>query len=186
MPFTPRLSSAGMQGNAWWYSSGNRLYAAGYGLPNCTCYAYGRYAEIRGAFAPLPTRNAGYWYDLATRFQRGSTPALGSIICYYDPKGKYAGHVAVVEVIHPNGDITTSNSAWRGTYFWTERVTRASGYRANWAKRKGYVVKGFIYNDEYEPDDPENPEIPEDPVPPAPSGKDNDKMPLWLMCEWWW
>ena len=185
MSFTPRLSSSGMSGNPWWYSSGNKLYASGYGLPNCTCYAYGRYAEIRGAFAPLPTRNAGYWYDLATRFQRGGTPALGSIICYYDPTGNRAGHVAVVEVIHSNGDITTSNSAWKGTYFWTERVTQASGYRANWARRAGYVVKGFIYNDEYDPTEPPEPPEPEEPDTPEPSGRTREKMPLWMMLGMW-
>ena len=185
MSFTPRLSSSGMSGNPWWYSSGNKLYASGYGLPNCTCYAYGRYAEIRGAFAPLPTRNAGYWYDLATRFQRGGTPALGSIICYYDPTGNRAGHVAVVEVIHSNGDITTSNSAWKGTYFWTERVTQASGYRANWARRAGYVVKGFIYNDEYDPTEPPEPPEPEEPDTPEPSGRTREKMPLWMMLGEW-
>ena len=185
MSFTPRLSSSGMSGNPWWYSSGNKLYASGYGLPNCTCYAYGRYAEIRGAFAPLPTRNAGYWYDLATRFQRGGTPALGSIICYYDPTGNRAGHVAVVEVIHSNGDITTSNSAWKGTYFWTERVTQASGYRANWARRAGYVVKGFIYNDEYDTTEPPEPEEPEEPDTPEPSGRTREKMPLWMMLGEW-
>lgn len=182
MSFMPRLSSSGMSGNPWWYSSGNKLYASGYGLPNCTCYAYGRYAEIRGAFAPLPTRNAGYWFDLSTRFQRGDTPALGSIICYYDPTGNRAGHVAVVEVIHSNGDITTSNSAWKGTYFWTERVTQASGYRANWAKRAGYVVKGFIYNDDYNPEEPPEPEEPDT---PEPSGRTSEKMPLWMMLGMW-
>lgn len=185
MAFTPRLSSAGMRGNPWWYSSGNRLYAANYGLPNCTCYAYGRYAEIRGAFAPLPTKDAGKWYGLATRFQRGNTPALGAVICYCHPTGKRAGHVAIVEIIHSNGDITTSNSAWNGTYFWTERVTRASGYRAPWCKRAGYVFQGFIYNDDYAPDDPNNPYPIDEPDPPSLSGKTN-KMPLWLMCEWWW
>ena len=38
--FEPRLTSAGMRGNPYWYSR-NPFYQAGYGLPNCTCYAWG-------------------------------------------------------------------------------------------------------------------------------------------------
>ena len=38
--YVPRLTSAGMRGNPYWYSR-NPLYLAGYGLPNCTCYAWG-------------------------------------------------------------------------------------------------------------------------------------------------
>ena len=54
-----------MQGNPWWYSNDNIFYAAGYGLPNCTCYSYGRYAEARGDWADLPSGNGGDWYDAA-------------------------------------------------------------------------------------------------------------------------
>lgn len=150
MNYVPRLTSDGMRNNPWWYSSGNALYRIGYGLPNCTCYCYGRYAEIRNGFANLPASNAGKWYASATSFQRGQTPKLGSIICYHDPRGRYAGHVAVVEAINiVNGitKITTSNSAYKGTYFWTETVSSDNGYLANWASNKGYVVQGFIYND---------------------------------------
>ena len=49
MAFVPRLSTTDptpMQGNPWWYSNGNIYYAYGHGLPNCTAYAYGRFAEI--------------------------------------------------------------------------------------------------------------------------------------------
>ena len=38
--FVPRLTRDGMQGNPYWYSR-NPFYLAGYGLPNCTCYAFG-------------------------------------------------------------------------------------------------------------------------------------------------
>lgn len=38
MAFTPRLNSSGMLNNPKWYSE-NIFYQAGYGLPNCTCYA---------------------------------------------------------------------------------------------------------------------------------------------------
>ena len=149
MPFTPRLSSSGMAGNPWWYSSGNVYYAAGYGLPNCTCYAYGRYAEVRNAFAALPTGNGGDWYDAATGFQRGSEPQLGSVICYTSPSQQWDGHVAIVEVINGDGTIVTSNSAYGGTYFWTATVDVNDGYLEAWMKppSRDYVCQGFIYND---------------------------------------
>ena len=43
--FTPRLNSDGMQDEKYWYS-GNPFHTAGYGMPNCTCYAWGRFWEI--------------------------------------------------------------------------------------------------------------------------------------------
>lgn len=160
--FTPRLNSNGMEINPWWYSSGNIFYAAGYGLPNCTCYAYGRYAEIRGAFAALPGGNGGEWYDAATNFERGSTPALGAVICYTSRSGEYDGHVAVVEIIHEDGHLTTSNSAYGGTYFWVAEVYPENGYMETWmTTQRDYYCQGFIYND----------------ATPGPSGK----IPIWLL-----
>ena len=149
MAFTPRLSSAGMQGNPWWYSADNIFYAAGYGLPNCTCYSYGRYAEARGDWADLPSGNGGDWYDAATGFQRGPTPALGSVICYTSPSGQWDGHVAIVEQINQDGSIVTSNSAYNGTYFWTATVRPENGYLEAWMAppNRDYVCQGFIYND---------------------------------------
>lgn len=147
MSFVPRLNSNGMYNNPWWYSNGNVFYSAGYGLPNCTCYAYGRYAEIRNAFAPLPTGDAGEWYDAATSFSRGQTPKLGAVVCYGDDNQTNPGHVAIVEVINSDGSIVTSNSAYNSTYFWTETVTASSNYTPTWAVNRGYHLQGFIYND---------------------------------------
>lgn len=148
MPFTPRLDDTGMLNNPWWYSSGNIFYPD-YGLPNCTCYAYGRYAEIRNAFAPLPGNDAGDWYDNATAFSRGSAPALGAVACYTSPSGQFPGHVSIVEEIAPDGTLTTSNSGWGGPYFWTATVTPSGGYLESWMRSGGrdYVFQGFIYND---------------------------------------
>lgn len=149
--FVPRLSTTtptDMTNNPWWYSSGNVLYAIGYGLPNCTCYAYGRYAEIRNAFAPLPTGNAGNWWAQATGFAKGQTPQLGSIACYTSRSGSKPGHVAVVEEI--NGDqITTSNSGYGGPYFFLNTTSAAENYTPAWMSESGrdYYLQGFIYND---------------------------------------
>ena len=149
MPFTPRLDTTGMSGNPWWYSASNPFYAAGYGLPNCTCYAYGRYAEARNDWAALPTGNGGDWYDAATSFPRGSQPQLGSVICYKSPSGQWDGHVAIVEEIHADGSLTTSNSAYGGAYFWTATVRPEDSYLEAWMKppSRDYVCQGFIYTD---------------------------------------
>lgn len=147
MSYTPRLDDTGMLNNPWWYSNGNIFYAAGYGLPNCTCYAYGRYAEVRQDWAPLPGGDAGDWYDSASSFPRGIAPQLGSVACYTSPSGQFPGHVSIVEVIHGDGSLTTSNSGYGGPYFWTAIVTPGNGYLEPWMRSGGrdYIFQGFIY-----------------------------------------
>jgi surface antigen len=126
------------------------------GMPNCTCYAWGRRYELtnnrpdggsgEGHGKKLCTSDAGEWYDYNINlgdkgYPYGQTPKLGAIICWERPGA--AGHVAVVEEIDENGDIVTSNSGYRSsTYFWTEEITKSSGYA-----RYGYIFKGFIYLD---------------------------------------
>lgn len=134
-----------MRGNPWWYSSSNIFYRDGYPLPNCTCYAYGRYAEIRGAFANLPGGPAGTWWERATDFEKGQTPALGAVACWYDPLHRFDGHVAIVEAIDEDGNITTSNSAYGGTYFYTAELTKDSNYQLSYHDY-AYRFQGFIYN----------------------------------------
>lgn len=156
MTFSPRLNSNGIYNNKWWYSTEN-VYYPSYQLPNCTCYCYGRYAEILGKFYKLPNANGGDWYRLATNFNRGKTPKLGAIACWYSPNGRYAGHVAVVEEIKANGDIVTSNSGYyrpiqsyppsTTNYFWIETCVKAQGYRSSWEISRGYQLAGFIYLD---------------------------------------
>lgn len=169
--FIPRLSTSSptpMLNNPWWYSNGNIFYASGYGLPNCTCYAYGRYAEIRGAFAALPSGDAGTWYDNATAFERGQAPRLGAIICWHDPTGVYAGHVAVVEEIQNDGTINTSNSAWGGEYFYTAYRSPPDYYIPY--HDGAYTFQGFIYLDSQ-------------PTPPTPTPT-RPKMPVWMMVDY--
>lgn len=154
MNYVPRLSSAGMVGSPWWYSSGNPYYTPEYMLPNCTCYAYGRYAEVRGAFHDLPPGNAGQWYAPATMdalgLRYGSTPQLGAIACWYDPTEHYAGHVAIVEEIK-DLQIITSNSGYKrpaaasDTGFYVQRVNPP--YNLYYHSGYPYTFQGFIYND---------------------------------------
>lgn len=44
MSYSPRLTDDGMRDSPYWYSM-NPFYIYGYGLPNCTCYAWGRFFE---------------------------------------------------------------------------------------------------------------------------------------------
>lgn len=126
--------------NDCYYSNKNIFHRAGYGLPNCTAYAYGRILENapNKSFNKL-TGNGGKWYDQAIKagYKVGTEPKLGAIICW---TSKGAGHVAVVEKIYPNGDITCSNSAWKGTLFYTTTHFKTQNYNFT-----GYAFKGFIY-----------------------------------------
>ena len=119
-------------------------------LPNCVGYAQGRLLELIGAKSvnwKLPACNAEDWYEAANKagLQTGSTPKLGAVVCWRAGRvhnnADGAGHVAVVEDILPNGDIVTSNSAYNGKEFFTQTVTRASGYM--YSEERPLV--GFIY-----------------------------------------
>ena len=155
MAFMPRLTRTGMQGSQYWYSAQNGYYARGNGLPNCTCYTFGRWWEILGTPQTDMNNlgNGGQWYDNApARLSKGGTPQLGDIACWYDPTGYRLGHVAVVEEINANGDIVTSNSGYTrdpvemdSLYFWTETCYYAWGYRSSWEVNWGYQLKGFIH-----------------------------------------
>lgn len=144
--YTPRLNSNGMVDNPYWYSK-NPFHSAGYGLPNCTTYAWGRFWEISDTNKDysnkpkLSTANAGKWFGYTSDgYDRGNTPKLGAVACWSDNSGG-AGHVAVVEEIKDNGDIVVSQSGWGGDYFWTSNKLASSGYSYN-----NYTFQGFIYN----------------------------------------
>lgn len=112
-------------------------------LPNCVGYAWGRAYEMLGKAPKLSRANAETWYAYKDGYSRGKTPKLGAIVVW--AKGKVgnskdgAGHVAVVEQIHPNGSFTVSQSGYTGKKrFWTSTIPK-SGYL------KGYTFLGFIY-----------------------------------------
>lgn len=167
--FVPRLTSDGIYGNYWWYDRANIYYPA-HQLPNCTCYCYGRWGEIRGAFADLPGYDAKYWFDAATNFERGSVPQLGAIACYGYDGTEYAGHVAVVEVINNDGSITLSNSGYPDSFFWVETVRPEEGWLENYMIPRNYYFQGFIYIDV-------------EPVPPQPTpvySSRKHRFPIWM------
>lgn len=144
--FTPRLDSNGIEGSFYWYSE-NPFYQSGYGLPNCTCYAWGRFWEISdhngtGENKPtLPTGDAGTWYPNVTGYTKSQSPQLGAVICW-NHTGGGAGHVGIVEQINEDGSLLISNSAWGGSFFYLMTVYPSNGYDIN----ENYSFQGFILN----------------------------------------
>ena len=112
--FEPRLS-APSSGNSYYNRNLNIYSKQGYGMPNCTAYAYGRIYEITGEAPLIKSGNAGNWWFTNKRndyYEYGSEPKLGAIACW-------SRHVAVVEAIDED-IVTISESHWRGKYFNTK------------------------------------------------------------------
>ena len=97
MSFVPRLNDNGILNNPKWYSD-NPFYQSGYGMPNCTCYAWGRFWEIGdpandGSNKPvnLPTGDGGQWWSSAVSsgyYETGQQPKLGAVACFSDNSGR--------------------------------------------------------------------------------------------------
>ncbi len=139
--FTPRLS-APSGSNSYYYSSKNIFYSCGYGMPNCTAYAYGRAYEILGSEPNLSWNGAGKWYNdnrSSGAYDYGKTPKVGAIACWSYSGG---GHVAVVEEIDSYGNMTLSNSAWQGTNFY---LTYAHTSDSNPGGNSWWTFQGYIY-----------------------------------------
>lgn len=110
--------------------------------PNCVGYAWGRSYEITKNRPTLCRGNAENWFGFKDGYKRGQEPKLGAIICWR--KGQVgnasdgAGHVAIVEEIRSDGSIVTSNSAYRGSRFYTKILKKPYNFGS-------YVFQGFIY-----------------------------------------
>lgn len=139
--YTPRLSAPDHD-DPYYYSSDNIFYAADYGMPNCTCYAWGRAYEMRGKRPELSPYDACTWYDYNAEngyYDYGDTPQQGAIACWaYEDGGP--GHVAVVEEVE--GDtLLLSNSAYSGEEFYMDTVSADDPS----AGRDGWIFQGYIY-----------------------------------------
>lgn len=145
--FTPRLTAPSTS-NKYYYSNLNIFYSSGYGMPNCTAYAYGRAYEILKSKPNLCPWDAEQWYGYNKSngyYKYGKTPKLGAIACWaYDGGG---GHVAVVEKIE-NGQITFSNSAWSGTNFYLDYASTSD---SNAGKPSWWNFQGYIYIGDFTP-----------------------------------
>lgn len=178
MAYLPRLDSLGIQNNPKWYAQ-NPFYQSGYGLPNCTCYAWGRFWEISdplntGVNRPnLSLGNAKEWWAYTQDgYERGQIPALGATICFAPVQGSTrVGHVATVEQIGANGVIVTSNSDYGGRYFYTETLTPDANGKYH---HDVYTSQGFIYNP-----------WADQPIPPTPTSIKKKKFP-WVVAWHHW
>lgn len=142
--FVPRTSAPSTDN--YYYYDGNPFYRSGYGMPNCTAYAWGRFYEITNEYPRLSTANAENWWGYGDGYDRGQDPRLGAIMCWR--KGVAgdgsdgAGHVAVVEGINADGSVITSESGWQDSRFWWTRTRYDNG---NWGSGSAYTFQGFIY-----------------------------------------
>ncbi len=130
--FEARLSSPS-RSNPYYNRSLNAYSQSGYGMPNCTAYAYGRIYEITGEAPKIKSGNAGSWWFTNKRnhyYEYGQEPKLGAIACW-------SGHVAVVEEIN-GSTVTISQSHWGRRYFDTTTYSNP--------KTKFYqTFYGYIY-----------------------------------------
>lgn len=119
------------------YYANNPYYKSGWGMPNCTCYAYGRFWELLGYEPKLSLRDAEQWYAHNDGYTRGQTPKLGAVMVWENP-GEGGGHVAIVEQINADGSVRTSNSGYPSSLFYMKDIP------ADYSL-KNYNFLGFIY-----------------------------------------
>lgn len=139
--YTPRMTAPDTD-DPRYYSDDNIFYEAGYGMPNCTCYAWGRAYEITGEAPELSPYDACTWYDYNAEngiYDYGDEPEQGAIACWAYADGG-PGHVAIVEQVEEDR-VLLSNSAYSGDEFYLDTVPAddPSQGRDNW------IFQGYIY-----------------------------------------
>lgn len=149
--FFSRLSTPSRSNKYYNDNSYNIYFTPSYCMPNCTCYAYGRFSEIMGKKCSLPSGNAGTWWtSVGSTYKRSQQPQVGAVMCWSCP-GR-AGHVGIVEqvTLDSKGNVKSvvcSQSSYGknhdGKYFWTQTLSPPSyrGYVGN-----SYTFQGFILN----------------------------------------
>lgn len=94
--------SSGFSGGKTWRISSGIGAAGGYAYGNCTSYSFWRRAQMG---RPIQSQwgNAGTWASRARAagYNVNRTPAAGAVI-------QDSGHVAIVEAVLPNGDLSIS------------------------------------------------------------------------------
>lgn len=123
--------------NKYYTTRFNPYFSAGYGMPNCTCYVWGRIAEILGKSHDLCINDAKDYFYNKDSFKRGKTPKVGAVGCWVGG-WENLGHVAVVERITDNY-IYFSQSNYGGKYF---EIVK---YPKNNLDKGTYKFVGFIY-----------------------------------------
>lgn len=156
--FTPRLKRP-EAGNKFYIRQPKGFNGAVLGSPkdskcdvlaNCVGYANGRFNEIIGSMKYQFVMNAENFYANGRKFKLdiGQEPKLGGIMVWQ--KGSTlssfdgAGHVAIVEMIYPDGRVMTSESGYNAKKpWWTQIRTNQNG---RWGQNKEYTYLGCIYN----------------------------------------
>lgn len=116
-------------------------------LPNCTGWAVGRFSEIAEdtSFSLLKPVNAEDFIKYANKSLKiGQTPQVGACMVW-EGKGSLAGHVAIVEIVHSDSKVITSESGWSSQKLWWNQK-RSKGNDGNWGQNSNYKFLGFIYN----------------------------------------
>lgn len=141
--YTPRVNAPDPT-DPRYYSDDNIFYAADYGMPNCTCYAWGRAYEITGEKPELSPYDACTWYAYNAEnsiYDYGDEPQEGAIACFAYADGG-SGHVAVVEEV-ADDTLLLSNSAYSGAEFYLDTVPADDPSGG----REGWIFQGYIYVD---------------------------------------
>lgn len=118
-------------------------------LNNCVGYVVGRWLELGGP--QLKPVNAELFIQYAQKdgLTITQSPSLGACMVWQggptQNAGDGAGHVAIVEVINPDGSIVTSESGYGASKpFWTTKRVKGTG---NWGEKPSkYKFLGFIKN----------------------------------------
>ena len=129
--------------NPFYFSRSNIYEASGYGMPNCTAYAWGRAYEYYQQRPSLSKYNAGEWWTDNINWQAyefGQEPKVGSI-AVWDQWNQDTGHVAFVEAIEGD-NVILSESSWHGTMF---RVRTIKADSSNYLYGGTYRFCGYIY-----------------------------------------
>ena len=134
----------------WTYGGNSHAMAineqTGCVLANCCGNVHGRVLENAGSTveSKICRSNAcDYWGYTADGLRRSQTPALGAIMVWSSTGSNRYGHVSVVEAIDAQGNVTASNSNYKGTWWYESHHTKASNY-ALYSSKSTYYFKGFI------------------------------------------
>lgn len=138
----PRLAVEDISGLPYWTTL-SPFHQAGYGLPNCTTWAWGRRYEIEGQRPHLSTGDAHSFWDQNTYYESGQVPKAGAVMVWSKSGG--AGHVAIVEQVNADGTITISQSGWKTEAWNPYIVVTKSVAEAEYYAGPPYKFLGYIY-----------------------------------------
>ena len=168
MSYVPRLSQVTptqIWRNPYWYGPTNGFNSRGNGLPNCTCYAYGRWTELNNGIPVhglTKSGNGGSWYDMSAQSLRAGNDArtvqLGDILVFAPTSNAHpAGHVSVVEEVNLTASrpyVKVSESGYRrplssyppnmSWYFHVGTHYIDDNFRDGWIRSYGYYLKGML------------------------------------------